>query len=204
MARTQADDYNQKRMVILDAATELFAREGFHATSISDIANRCKTSKSRLYHYFSSKEQVLYEILHDHACSLRDSFLPIMEHTRLTPRQKLEDFAGQMLIKNVKFRAKHKLILGELDALPAEQRTEVATLLRKPIESIYEALAEVNPSLANNKSMQFPVAMMFFGMINWTHTWFSDEGELSPEHFAKLLSDTFIDGFASVRLNTGM
>ena len=62
MARTQAKDYLDKRRRILDAATVLFADKGFHATSVSDIAKACDTSKSRLYHYFTAKEQLLYEI----------------------------------------------------------------------------------------------------------------------------------------------
>ncbi len=201
MARTKADDYNKKRASILDAATGLFAEKGFHATSISDIAKSCRTSKSRLYHYFTSKEQVLYEILRDHALSLRDTFEPLNGDTSLAPQQKLESVARRMLLKNVRFRAKHKLILGELDALPNAQRAEVASLLRKPIESIFDTLAEINPDFTMDKSMQFPAAMMFFGMINWTHTWFSEEGELSPEFFAKLISDTFVNGFSNAGLN---
>jgi len=63
MARTQANDYKQKKAHIVDTATELFASKGFHATSIMDIAKACNTSKSSLYHYFESKEQLLYVIL---------------------------------------------------------------------------------------------------------------------------------------------
>ncbi len=202
MARKQASDYTDKRMRIMDVATELFAKNGFHATSITDIANTCQTSKSRLYHYFNSKEQVLYEILRDHALTLGDSFLPITQDANLPPAEKLEKFARHLLIRNINFRAKHKLILGELDAIPPTQRQEVATLLRQPIESIFETLSEINPDLTKDKTLQVPIAMMFIGMINWSHTWFSGDGELSPEVFAKLLCDTFLNGFKSASFDT--
>ena len=202
MARTQAKDYLDKRMHILDVATGLFADKGFHATSISDIAEACDTSKSRLYHYFVSKEQLLFEILHSHACGLRDIFAPMSERGNMDAAQILETFAAQLIFKNITSRAQHKLILGELDALSEPHRTEIAGLLRQPIESIYGILAEINPQLATHASTKFPVAMMLIGMINWTHTWFSKDGELSPEVFAKLLSQTFIRGFANVDLPT--
>ena len=200
MARTQASDYYEKRANILDVATQLFAQNGFHATSIMDIATACQTSKSRLYHYFSSKEQVLYEILFDHASTLGASFEPIVNDANLAPEAKLRKFAENLLLRNIKFRAKHKLILGELDALPPAQRQEVTTLLRQPIEAIFSTLNLINPGMAKDTSLQFPVAMLFIGMINWTHTWFSGDGDLSPEVFAKLMCDTFIGGFANVDL----
>ncbi|MBL4870743.1 MAG: TetR/AcrR family transcriptional regulator [Robiginitomaculum sp.] len=200
MARPQAQDYDHKRQLILNEATRLFAQNGFHATSVTDIADACATSKSRLYHYFTSKEQVLYEILRGHAQSLSRSFLPILEDQYLDPAAKLEKFATHLLLKNLKFKANHKLILSEMDALNSAQRREVARLLRRPIEAISEMLVAINPTLEREKSMQFPIAMMFIGMINWTHTWFSRDGELSPEHFAKLLCDIFMNGFSSAAL----
>ncbi len=200
MARPQANDYHDKRAHIIDVATHLFAQNGFHATSVTDIATACSTSKSRLYHYFSSKEQVLYEILLGHAQNLSQTLLPILADEDLSAADKLEKFATHLLLKNLKFRANHKLILGEMEALSPKQRDEVASLLRRPIEALYGALAEINPNLKREKAMQFPVAMMFIGMINWTHTWFSEEGEISPDIFAKLLCNIYINGLSEASL----
>lgn len=200
MARPQANDYDQKRNNILTQATILFASKGFHATSISDISGACNTSKSRLYHYFNSKEQVLYEILKSHAQTLVDTFLPIMSEKDISAREKLEKYARHLLRINVKSRAQHKLILSELDALPVPQRQEIADLLRQHISAIYGSLAEVNPNLTRSEHLRFPVAMMFLGMVNWSHTWFSDDGDVSIEMFATLICDTFISGFSSAKL----
>ena len=56
MASKQAVD---KRRVILDAAVRVFAREGFHACRVSDIANEAGVAYGLVYHYFKSKDQVL-------------------------------------------------------------------------------------------------------------------------------------------------
>jgi TetR/AcrR family transcriptional regulator, fatty acid metabolism regulator protein len=54
-AKTAAD----KRRVILDAAVKVFARQGFHACRVSDIADEAKVAYGLVYHYFGSKDEIL-------------------------------------------------------------------------------------------------------------------------------------------------
>jgi AcrR family transcriptional regulator len=49
---------------ILTAAVELFAEKGFDATSVQEIVERAAVTKGALYHYFSAKDDLLYEIYH--------------------------------------------------------------------------------------------------------------------------------------------
>ncbi len=60
----QFDDIRkQKKQLIMDTALELFAENGFHATSISQIAAKAKISKGLTYNYFGSKNEILDEIM---------------------------------------------------------------------------------------------------------------------------------------------
>lgn len=60
----QFDDIRkQKRKLIMDTALELFAENGFHATSISQIARKAGISKGLTYNYFNSKKEILDEII---------------------------------------------------------------------------------------------------------------------------------------------
>ena len=200
MARTQALDYEDKRQKIKDVAASLIARNGFHNTSITDIAERCKTSKSRLYHYFDSKEQLLFELLREHAnalCTLSDNELG---DTSRPPEERLRNFAIALMRINVKSRAKHAIILSELDRLPRKHRREISTTLRHPIEALYGTLGEINPNLRTNDAMKFSSAMMFMGMLNWSHTWFDQSGALTVEEFAGMACDTFLSGFGTLKL----
>ncbi len=56
-ARTKAA--LDKRRLILDAAVKVFARQGFHACRVSDIADEAKVAYGLVYHYFASKDEVL-------------------------------------------------------------------------------------------------------------------------------------------------
>jgi len=54
-----------KRRHLLDAAVRVFARKGFHATRVGDIAEEAGVAHGLLYHYFESKDQVLEAVFHE-------------------------------------------------------------------------------------------------------------------------------------------
>jgi len=55
----------EKRRQLLDAAVRVFARKGFHASRVGDIAQEAGVAHGLLYHYFKSKDQVLEAVFHD-------------------------------------------------------------------------------------------------------------------------------------------
>src|SRR3569832_1193019 len=56
-------DLELRRVEILDVAAQRFADKSYHAASMNDIAAACGTSIARLYHYFESKEAILFDLL---------------------------------------------------------------------------------------------------------------------------------------------
>jgi AcrR family transcriptional regulator len=61
MAASKATAVDKRRQ-ILDAAVRVFARQGFHATRVSDIADEAGVAYGLVYHYFRSKDEVLNEL----------------------------------------------------------------------------------------------------------------------------------------------
>jgi AcrR family transcriptional regulator len=59
MSATRAKSSPDRRQAILDAAVKVFARQGFHACRVSDIADEAGVAYGLLYHYFPSKDEVL-------------------------------------------------------------------------------------------------------------------------------------------------
>lgn len=59
MSSTRAKSVPDRRQAILDAAVKVFARQGFHACRVSDIADEAGVAYGLLYHYFPSKDEVL-------------------------------------------------------------------------------------------------------------------------------------------------
>ena len=67
MPRGRAQGYDEQREQILVRAARLFARRGYAATSMNEVARSCGVSKPSLYHYVRDKHQLLVEIAETHA-----------------------------------------------------------------------------------------------------------------------------------------
>lgn len=199
MARTQAPDYDDRRQAIADRAAELFARMGFHRASISDLAEACGTSKSALYHYYSSKEAILYDILHNHTRLLLETAQEIAAAPG-DATARLRRLAESFMEIYVSSTAKHVVLLNEISSLPEAQRREVVALQNQVVDIFLGLLVEIRPDLADRPELRKPVAMMFMGALNWTYTWFRAEGPLTPSLFADLVVDLFASGLPAMPL----
>ena len=61
----QTKAQEDKRRLLLDAAVRVFARKGYHAARVGDIAEEAGVAYGLLYHYFSSKEEVLRDVFRE-------------------------------------------------------------------------------------------------------------------------------------------
>ena len=82
-----------KRRLILDAAVRVFARQGFHSTRVSDIADEAGVAYGLVYHYFSSKDEVLNELFIER-WSLLLAAIEEADRAGSGPREKLAAVAG--------------------------------------------------------------------------------------------------------------
>ncbi len=83
-----------KRRQILDAAICVFARQGFHATRVSDIADEAGVAYGLVYHYFKSKDRVLNELFTERWSLLLAAIDEVDRDNSIPPRSKLERVAG--------------------------------------------------------------------------------------------------------------
>ena len=88
------------------------------------------------------------------------------------------------------------MLLNDLDRLPEERRTAIIHRQRAIVDYVAKLLEEVQPSLAD-RGMGRSAAMLYFGMINWTHTWFHAQGAVTPDMLADLAADIVTRGLAN-------
>jgi AcrR family transcriptional regulator len=82
-----------KRRVILDAAVRVFARQGFHTCRVSDIADEAGVAYGLVYHYFSSKDEIL-DTLFVERWDVMLTAIAETDASDRTPREKLHAIAG--------------------------------------------------------------------------------------------------------------
>lgn len=173
----------------MEAAGHLYARRGFQGASIADLAQACGTSKALVYHYFPSKDDILYEVMEAHLDDLVDAADDAMRSGSASER--LRALTSSFMRLYVGAQDSHKVLLNELDNLPPERRAEVVAKQRRIVAVVESLLRELRPETG---PITLPLTMLFFGMVNWTHTWFRAGGMMSPEQLADLAVDLMLRG----------
>jgi AcrR family transcriptional regulator len=83
-----------KRRLILDSAITVFARRGFHSCRVSDVADEAGVAYGLVYHYFSSKEEILNTLFTERWQLMLDAIVEIDGRPGLGARDKLGQVAG--------------------------------------------------------------------------------------------------------------
>lgn len=201
MARTRSADYDNIHDTIIRRAAAIFARQGYAATSIGDIAAACDCSKSRLYHYFDSKEMILLDMLRAHVDSLLEQCRQVLYASR-EPKERFLHMVKLFLEIYADSRDKHVVLLTCLDVLPPEHRKELIAKQRELIAYVRDALQQMRPDMAQNRVLAHVDTMLFFGMINWTYTWYRSDGVVSPDELAERTVEMFLNGFTNIPATT--
>ena len=127
-----------RRRQILDAAVRVFARQGFHASRVSDIAREAGVAYGLVYHYFNSKEQVLNELFTER-WSLLLAAIEEIDAQSIPPREKLDAVAGFIIDSYRHDRELMKVIIVEVTrAANSFGRTHLPEINRA-----YEQIAKI-------------------------------------------------------------
>jgi AcrR family transcriptional regulator len=197
VARTQAADYDQRREAIVAAAADLYARRGFPAASVADLAAACGVSKSLIYHYFPSKEDILFAVMASHIEDLRTAVRAV-DSLQAAPAVKLRALARRFMALYSGAAERQKVLLNELGHLPPDRCREITAWQRELVRAVEALLLAIRPDLAARPGGARPVAMLFFGMINWTHTWYDPAGPAAPAAVADAAVDLVLGGLPAL------
>ena len=181
MARRQAEDYEEKRDAIVEEAARLFAAKGFAGASLADLAGACGMSKSLFYHYYDSKEAILHAVMNEHMDDLLTA-LDIEESGH--PLYDLRMFARRLLGLYAGAADRQKVLLYELSSLPKAERAEIVGKQRRLIAHVENIIRRARGR--QERGFLRAQAMLFFGMLNWTHTWLKAGGSINKTEVADM------------------
>ncbi len=124
-----------KRRVILDAAMRVFARQGFHTCRVSDIADEAGVAYGLVYHYFSSKDEIL-DTMFLERWNVMLAAIAEADRTEPAPRDKLRAIAGFIVDS---YRYEPEL----MKVIVVEVTRAANTFGRTHLEKIREAYAQI-------------------------------------------------------------
>lgn len=185
---------------MLEKAAELFVKNGFHATTVEDIAKSLNMTKPAIYYYFSSKHDILYQ-LHDWTIGLFTERAAAILKTKDSPDVKLR-----------------KMIISHIDTAVAEM-SGVSALLHEEFSLIGKARAKIvrkrdtydrmfrrviQDGIDQGIFVDCDAALASFyilGFVNYVPHWYRADGRLSIEAISQSFADLALGGILDNRLN---
>src|SRR5882757_6946503 len=187
-----------RREQILQTAQKMFADKGFRGTNLSDVANRLGFRQQAVYHYFRSKEEILYELI-DRAGQAIATSAQLTMDTDTSPADKLAEIVRnhvRQLLNNIdvfriQFSELFKLHGDRADGLRRDMTNYVLA-----VANVIEA-GQTDGTFVDGPSMT--QAFLILGMCNDTTTWSDDATRnLSVEEIADYAARMALAGITGI------
>lgn len=190
MARPKSADYDAQRDAILATAIESFAELGFAGASIADLAAASGASKARFYHYYDSKQAVLFDAL-DRYTKRLIVLCQQVKQRRLAPQAELRELLRAFMAEYRDSRPMQIALLNDLRHLPPAQQSVIQRQQRAVITEFAATLERVFPGRFG-PGERTPATMALLGAINFTFAWLKPDGALSDADYADLVADLWL------------
>lgn len=184
-----------RRRQILDTAVNLFYEIGFEGASLRDLAQKVGINKATVYHYFESKEEILYHILDE----VGQSLLGGLEEARRSSTDPVECLRAMVRFQIFYMEANVegiKVLVEEQKSLGIEiaERTKV---VQDQILKLYESVLKQCMDDGKIKRLHLATtAFAILGQINWLYHWYRPEGALTIKQVADEVMTILFDGLS--------
>lgn len=138
-----------KRKIILDAALEVFAKEGYHSSTVSTIAKKAGISQGLMYNYFKNKEELINELMIGMIETLMCEFMPVNPKEKIT-RKHVVDFINMgidLVLKDPKFWKLYFSVFlqPEVYAMVIDKMMKISGLYMKAMAKYFKEKGEKDP-----------------------------------------------------------
>lgn len=195
--RTPAErqaEREQKREAVLRAAVRMFNSQGFHTTSLDDVAASLGVSKPTIYHYLGNKDQVLLECVTRGVEQLRAA--ADAAHAQPgTGFDRLRDFLRRYAV--IIMDDFGRCVIRTADEQLTDESSVRFRALKREIDKamqgfIAEGIADGSIATTDVTLTGFTLA----GALNWPARWHKADGRLRPEEVATQMVDILMRGLA--------
>ena len=198
MSRARSTSHAEQRAAMLARAAELFARQGYHATSMNQLAEAAGLSKATLYHYYRDKDALLVHIADGHVSRLQ-ALVAEVRALGLKPEPQMRELVRRIVEAYAGAQHAHRVLTEDVKFLAPADRQRILDKEREVVAGFAAAVAALRPEL-KQAALATPMTMLLFGMINWMFTWMKPEGALDYEALAPMVADLFLGGLPAVRV----
>ena len=184
------------RTRVLDAAVELFARQGYEATSVAQVVTAAGVAKGGFYHHFASKEDLLYEVYGD----LIDRQLAAMDEILgrgLSGDETLRALVNDLVVSTAGSARQALVFWREMHRLGDERAEQYRRRRRRYHDAVRRLVRDGQASGAFDPAASADtVTFAIFGFVNELPVWYRAGGRKRPAQLATELPDFVLAGLA--------
>jgi AcrR family transcriptional regulator len=199
MSVSRGPNYESQREMILAGAAELFAQRGYHGTTMNEVAEACGLSKATVYHYYRDKSELLVSIADGHVSRLVELCDSVYEDASVGPSERLSFLIERFLREYAQAQNSHRVLTEDVRFLEATDRDKILDKERYVVRKFANAIAAIRPDIKNS-SLEKPLAMLLFGMLNWMFTWMKPDGQITYMSMAPMVRSLFLHGLHGVEI----
>jgi AcrR family transcriptional regulator len=183
-----------ERARVLEVAAEVFHRNGYDNTSMSDVAQAVGLTKAGLYHHVASKESLLYTVL--------NYGLDLTHENVVEPLHRIEDPLKRLstmidLHLKLVLEQRNPEVTGLLHECKTLSRADQAKINRRKkayIQMTTKLIEAVLRKHGNRKLNPKLAALALLGMLNWTYQWYKPSGSSDRDEIVKNFQGIFLNG----------
>ncbi|MGH8867807.1 MAG: TetR/AcrR family transcriptional regulator [Actinomycetes bacterium] len=179
---------------LLDAATRLFAERGFESTSVQQIVAAAGVTKGAMYHYFGSKDDLLYEI-YARVLRMQTDRLERVAHTDMPVAVRVHTAAVDVVVTSVDNLDDTVIFFRSMHMLRPEKQAEIRAERRRYHERFRGMVEEGQRADVFRTDVPADLVVdYFFGSVHHLGTWFRADGPLGGGEIGRHFADMLIAG----------
>lgn len=187
--------FDRRLADVLKHAARIFCEKGYEGASMRDLSRATGMSLAGLYHYCSSKEELLYLIQKHAFRTIIDQLSGRLEGVS-GAEERMRIFIENHLEYFLANKDAMKVLVHEDETLKNGRGAEVRAVKRE----YYAMCLELLEDLRRDKGLQFSsrlAVLSLFGMVNWIYTWHNPRVDADARALARQMGDIFLRGVLS-------
>jgi len=198
--KKELSDRNLKRVMrIGNVAAKLFHTKGYLQTTMDEITTAARFSKGGIYHYFSSKDEILFFVLDRYLNLVLQDLEDDLEEIEAA-REKIQYIISRHIRLYTKNLAEAKTLLNEKHCLPQRYRRKIDQKERQYFQIVRKVFVFF---FAGKQKLPGPqitvITFLLFGICNWIFSWYDPKGAVNSEALSEIIWKIFLNGVDGFR-----
>lgn len=190
----RTEGYDRKLEHVLAAGARVMAREGYGLSTMRKVAREADMSLSGLYHYFASKEELLFLVQYHTFDSILRRLNDRLEQVT-DPRERLREMVTNHLEHFLARMDELRVCATDMETLTGDYYEQVRALRQRYLKITLEIVESIVERTTGSRVDPWLATLYLFGMLNWIYMWYPAVEGATAEELGDQILTLFLEGY---------